>query len=175
MWAALISLCVSAIILVGAFFFKAVEWLEPNRRLAIAFKCAIVAAGGAAIANQLLPGGLLAAIGLGRRNPARLTGLPCGLDVVSFAQPSWPAASGCKRDRGTKPQTTRRTAPTFQFPSAVTEPSWTMRLPERYLLEHSHPPDRPEPQDITTFVWYSAPSYRRGFKKLPSVTGVTLA
>ena len=28
--------------------------LEPNRRLAILFKCAILAAGGAAIANQLL-------------------------------------------------------------------------------------------------------------------------
>ena len=49
------SLYVSAIILVGAFLFTAVEWLEPDRRLAIVFKCAILAAGGAAIAAQLLP------------------------------------------------------------------------------------------------------------------------
>ena len=56
----------SAIIFIGAFLFTAVEWLEPNRRLAIVFKCAILAAGGAAIANQLLPEGLLAAIGMGR-------------------------------------------------------------------------------------------------------------
>jgi hypothetical protein len=48
-------LYVSAIIFVAAFLFAAVEWLEPNRRLAIVFKCAILAAGGAAIAKQLLP------------------------------------------------------------------------------------------------------------------------
>jgi hypothetical protein len=34
---------------------RGVEWLEPSPRLAIVFKCAILAAGGAAIANQLLP------------------------------------------------------------------------------------------------------------------------
>jgi hypothetical protein len=57
MWmtAALTSLYASAIILVAAFLFAAVEWLEPNPRLAIVFKCAILAAGGAAIAKQLLP------------------------------------------------------------------------------------------------------------------------
>ena len=32
-----------------------VDWLEPNRRFAIILKCAIVAAGGIAIAEQLLP------------------------------------------------------------------------------------------------------------------------
>ena len=54
MWAALTSIYVSAIILVGAFLFVAVDWLEPNRRLAVIFKCAIIAAAGAAIANRLL-------------------------------------------------------------------------------------------------------------------------
>jgi hypothetical protein len=66
MTAVLAVMYASAIIFIGAFLFTAVEWLEPNRRLAIVFKCAILAAGGAAIANQLLPGGLLAAIGMGR-------------------------------------------------------------------------------------------------------------
>jgi hypothetical protein len=55
MTAILTSLYVSTIILVGAFLFRAVEWLEPNRRLAIVLKCAILAAGGAVIAKQLLP------------------------------------------------------------------------------------------------------------------------
>jgi len=32
----------------------AVEQFEPNRRLAVIFKCAIIAAGGAAIANEVL-------------------------------------------------------------------------------------------------------------------------
>jgi hypothetical protein len=45
----------SAIILIGAFLFGAVEYLEPNRRLAIVLKCAILAAGGAVIAKQLFP------------------------------------------------------------------------------------------------------------------------
>jgi hypothetical protein len=49
---------VSAISIVGAFLFTAAERLEPNRRLAVVFKCAILAAGGAAIAKQLLPWGL---------------------------------------------------------------------------------------------------------------------
>jgi hypothetical protein len=48
-------LYVSTICLGGAFLFTAVENLEPNRRLALVLKCAILAAGGAAIANQLLP------------------------------------------------------------------------------------------------------------------------
>jgi hypothetical protein len=56
------TLYASAIIFIGAFLFTAVDWLEPNRRLAVVFKLAIIAASAAAIANQLLPGGLLAAI-----------------------------------------------------------------------------------------------------------------
>ena len=55
MTAILTSLYVSTIILVGAFLFRAVERLEPNHRLAIVLKCAILAAGGVAIAKQLLP------------------------------------------------------------------------------------------------------------------------
>jgi hypothetical protein len=53
--AVLAVLYISAIIFVGAFLFVAVDWLEPNRRLAIVFKCAILAAGGAVIAKHLLP------------------------------------------------------------------------------------------------------------------------
>ena len=48
-------LYVLAICFIGAFLFVAVERLEPNRRFAVVFKCAILAAGGAAIASQLLP------------------------------------------------------------------------------------------------------------------------
>ena len=55
MTAVLAVMYASAIIFIGAFLFTAVEWLEPNPRLAIVFKCAILAAGGAAIAKQLLP------------------------------------------------------------------------------------------------------------------------
>jgi hypothetical protein len=55
MAAILTSLYVSTIILVAAFLFGAVERLETNRRLAIVLKCAILAAGGAVIAKQLLP------------------------------------------------------------------------------------------------------------------------
>jgi hypothetical protein len=62
MWAALTSLYVSAIIIVGALAFRAVELFEPSPRAALAFKCAILATGGAAIVNHLLPAGLLAAI-----------------------------------------------------------------------------------------------------------------
>jgi hypothetical protein len=54
MWAALTSLYVSAIVIVAAFLFAAVDWLEPNRRFAVILKCAILAAGGAVIAKQLL-------------------------------------------------------------------------------------------------------------------------
>jgi hypothetical protein len=49
------SLYVSAIILVAAFLFATVDWIEPTHRLAIVLKCAILVAGGAAIAKQLLP------------------------------------------------------------------------------------------------------------------------
>jgi hypothetical protein len=52
----------SVIIFVGAFLFTGVDWFEPNRRFAIILKCAVLAAGGTAIANHLLPRGLLAAI-----------------------------------------------------------------------------------------------------------------
>jgi hypothetical protein len=61
MWAALIFIYASAIILVAAFIFVAIDWLEPNRLLATVFKMAIPAAGAAAIAN-----GLLANIDMGR-------------------------------------------------------------------------------------------------------------
>jgi hypothetical protein len=53
--AMLALLYVSAVIFVAAFLFAAVELLEPDRRLAIVFKCAILAKGGAAVAKQLLP------------------------------------------------------------------------------------------------------------------------
>jgi hypothetical protein len=62
MWAALTSVYVSAIVIVGALAFRAVELFEPNPRAALVLKCMILAAGGAAIANHLLPDGLLAAI-----------------------------------------------------------------------------------------------------------------
>jgi hypothetical protein len=55
MTAILTSLHVSVIIFVGAFLFAGVERLEPNRRFAIILKCAILAAAGIAIAEQLLP------------------------------------------------------------------------------------------------------------------------
>jgi hypothetical protein len=54
MTAALALLYNSAIIIVGAFLFVAVDWFEPNRLLALVFKCAILAAGGVAIAKHLL-------------------------------------------------------------------------------------------------------------------------
>ena len=44
----------SAIIILGAFLFAAVERLEPNPRIAIILKCAILATGGAVIAEHLL-------------------------------------------------------------------------------------------------------------------------
>ena len=47
-------LFIFTICLVTAFLFGPVERVEPNRRIAIVFKCAILAAGGAAIANRLL-------------------------------------------------------------------------------------------------------------------------
>jgi hypothetical protein len=57
MWAALTSVYVSAIVIVGALAFRAVELFEPNPRAALVLKCMILAAGGAAIANHLLPEG----------------------------------------------------------------------------------------------------------------------
>jgi hypothetical protein len=53
--APLAFLYISAISYVGAFLFVAVDRLEPSPRLALIVKCAILAAGGAAIAKQLLP------------------------------------------------------------------------------------------------------------------------
>jgi hypothetical protein len=48
-------LYVSTICFGGAFLFTAIDNLEPDRRVALVLKCAILATGGAAIANQLLP------------------------------------------------------------------------------------------------------------------------
>ena len=55
MTAALVLVYISAISCIGAFLFVAVDRLEPNRRLALVFKCAILAAAGAVIANHLPP------------------------------------------------------------------------------------------------------------------------
>jgi hypothetical protein len=55
MTAVLAVMYASAIIFIGAFLFTAVEWLEPNRRFAIVFKCAILAAGGAALPISCCP------------------------------------------------------------------------------------------------------------------------
>jgi hypothetical protein len=57
MTAALALPYISAICVVGAVFFKTVDWLEPNRWLAVVFKIAILAAGGAAIAITYCPEG----------------------------------------------------------------------------------------------------------------------
>jgi hypothetical protein len=51
----LVFLFILAIIIIGAFLFAAVEWFEPNTRIAIILKCAILAAGGAVVAKHLLP------------------------------------------------------------------------------------------------------------------------
>ena len=51
----LVLVYIYAISSVSAFLFVAVDRLEPDRRLALVFKCAILAAGGAVIANHLLP------------------------------------------------------------------------------------------------------------------------
>jgi hypothetical protein len=52
---ALARIYLLAISFTGAFLFMAVEKIEPNRRFALVLKCAILAAGGAAIASQLVP------------------------------------------------------------------------------------------------------------------------
>jgi hypothetical protein len=44
---------ISTVGFAAAFLFVAVDWVEPNHRLALVFKTAILAAGGAAIAHQL--------------------------------------------------------------------------------------------------------------------------
>ena len=52
---ALAPIYILAISFTGAFLFVAVEKIEPNRRFALLVKCAILAAGGAAVASQLVP------------------------------------------------------------------------------------------------------------------------
>lgn len=47
-------LFIFTICFVAAFLFAAVEWFEPDRRLVVIFKCAILAAGGAAIAKKVV-------------------------------------------------------------------------------------------------------------------------
>jgi hypothetical protein len=54
------SIYTSAIILAAVFLFVLVGHFEPNPRLAALLKVAIIVAAGATIANQLLPGGVLA-------------------------------------------------------------------------------------------------------------------
>jgi hypothetical protein len=49
----LARLYICAIIIIGACLFLAVDRFEPNRRLAVALKCAILALGGVAIVSQL--------------------------------------------------------------------------------------------------------------------------
>jgi hypothetical protein len=53
MTVALALIYISVIIFVGTVLFAAVEWLEPNPRVAFIFKCALLGAGGTAIAHQL--------------------------------------------------------------------------------------------------------------------------
>jgi hypothetical protein len=55
MTVALFFVYIFAISYVGAFLFVAVDRLEPDRRLALVFKCAILAGAGAVIANHLPP------------------------------------------------------------------------------------------------------------------------
>jgi hypothetical protein len=50
----LARLYICAISIIGACLFLAVHELEPNRRLGVVFKCAILATGVGAIANQLM-------------------------------------------------------------------------------------------------------------------------
>ncbi|PWT82630.1 MAG: hypothetical protein C5B58_07885 [Acidobacteria bacterium] len=50
---ALALIYISAIAFVGTILFAAVDWLEPNPRVAFIFKCALLGVGGAAIAHQL--------------------------------------------------------------------------------------------------------------------------
>ena len=49
---ALAPIYILAVSFTGAFLFVAVEKIEPNRRFALLLKCAILAAGGAAVASQ---------------------------------------------------------------------------------------------------------------------------
>jgi hypothetical protein len=45
---------ICTIVFVGTFLFVAIDWLEPNPRLAFIFKCALLAAGGVTIIMQLI-------------------------------------------------------------------------------------------------------------------------
>jgi hypothetical protein len=47
-------LYISAVLFVGTFLYVAVDRLEPNARLSLVFKCALLAAGGAAVMKQLI-------------------------------------------------------------------------------------------------------------------------
>ena len=47
---------VFAIIIISSLLFSAIGRLEPDRRLATVFKCALVVTGGMAIVSQLLAG-----------------------------------------------------------------------------------------------------------------------
>jgi hypothetical protein len=58
---ALTLIYISAIVFVGTVLFAAVEWLEPNHRIAFIFKCALLGAGGVAIVHQLFK----SAVGMG--------------------------------------------------------------------------------------------------------------
>jgi len=58
---ALALIYISAITFVGTLLFATVEWLEPNPRIAFIFNCALLGAGGAAIAHQLFQ----SAVGMG--------------------------------------------------------------------------------------------------------------
>jgi hypothetical protein len=58
---ALALIYISAIVFVGTVLFAAVEWLEPNPGVAFVLKCALLGAGGVAIAHQLFR----SAVGMG--------------------------------------------------------------------------------------------------------------
>ena len=62
MWAALTSVYPLAIMVIGGFLFGAVNQFEPNLPLAIVLKIAVITVGAVAIANNVLPGGLLAVL-----------------------------------------------------------------------------------------------------------------
>jgi hypothetical protein len=51
----LARLYICAILAIATILFLAIDELEPNRRLAVILRCAILATRGSAIANQLMP------------------------------------------------------------------------------------------------------------------------
>jgi hypothetical protein len=83
----LAGLPVGLIIITSAFLFAAVDGFEPNRRIALLFKCALLAAGGAAIANQfdVLAASASVAVGhaaIGAAIPDQLFTLRNGMHVI---------------------------------------------------------------------------------------------